>query len=115
MKGYSIVCKYFYDLMDEIKDWEIRSLDIINACKRTEFLIIQEIGLQFDTVNERKVLFQILNYRYENNLPFILTANLPMKEFRKYIDFDGYERIWDRLNKQGKILVFDWESYRLYK
>ena len=58
------------------------------------------------------MLFQILNHRYEWNLPYILTSNLPVKEFRRYIDFDGSERIWDRLNEQGKILVFDWESYR---
>lgn len=74
-----------------------------------DLLILDEVGVQFGSVCERNILFDILNERYENRLPTILLSNLTVDEL---IGFLG-ERVFDRLREDGgELIPFDWESYR---
>jgi DNA replication protein DnaC len=74
-----------------------------------DLLIIDEVGVQSGTDNERNILFDVINERYEKSKPSILISNLPVKEATEYLS----ERIIDRLKENdGKVLRFDWESHR---
>jgi DNA replication protein DnaC len=77
-----------------------------------DLLILDEVGIQFGSETEKQILFDILNDRYEKRKPTIIISNLSKDEVFNYLG----ERVADRLREDGgKLLVFDWESYRRQK
>ena len=56
----------------------------------------------------RVTLADIINGRYERMLPTIVVGNLNAAEFVELLG----ERAMSRLQENGMILVFDWESRR---
>jgi DNA replication protein DnaC len=74
-----------------------------------DLLILDEIGVQRGTDDEKMLLFDVLNDRYENRCSTVLLSNLPTKELRRYLG----DRVFDRLKEDGgQVVVFDWESMR---
>ena len=74
-----------------------------------DLLILDEVGVQFDSDTEKLILFDVLNERYEKCKPTLLMANLTLEEVQAYLG----ERIFDRLREGGgEAIVFDWDSYR---
>lgn len=102
------------DLFMNIRDtWtrssEITTLDRVQQFVDLDLLVIDEIGVQRGTDNEREILFSIINSRYNNLKPTVLLSNLSLKEVRAYIG----ERTFDRLKEDGgQIVVLNGESYR---
>lgn len=81
----------------------------INAIAYPDLLILDEVGVQFGSEFEKQVIFDILNERYEKRKPTILLSNIPAKDLSSYLG----ERVADRLREDGgKVIAFDWESYR---
>ena len=79
-------------------------------------VIIDDIGREKSSssaVNDRLVqdLFFILNDRYVNRMPIIVTSNLTQKELEAYLGDASY----DRLMAMTKPFVLYGESYRLTK
>lgn len=76
---------------------------------KPELLIIDEVGATKATEFELATLFQIINSRYEEQLPTILISNLAPEEMAAAIG----ERCVDRLREGGgSAVVFDWDSAR---
>ena len=74
-----------------------------------DLLVLDEVGVQSGSDNEKKLLFSVLNARYENDKPSILMGNLDMDGFTSYLG----ERVVDRLRENGgRAKVFDWQSFR---
>lgn len=102
------------DLFMNIRDtWtrssEISTLDRVQQFVDLDLLVIDEIGVQRGTDNEREILFSIINSRYNNLKPTVLLSNLSLKEVRAYIG----ERTFDRLKEDGgQIIVLNGDSYR---
>lgn len=83
--------------------------DAIDALIAPDLLILDEVGVQFGSDAERLILFEIINGRYENVRPTILLSNLDSIGLAQFIG----ERSMDRLREGGgKMIVFDWPSYR---
>lgn len=84
--------------------------DVIDAFILPDLLVVDEIGVQFDTVSEKLLIFEALNGRYEEQKPTILISNLV--ELADLSTFLG-ARVMDRMREgQTGILRFTWESYR---
>ena len=81
---------------------------ILKAFLLPDLLILDEIGVQFQSETERLYLTEIVNDRYNYLKPTILIGNLSVSELKIVIG----ERVLDRLREGGKIVMFDWESYR---
>lgn len=106
----------FLHIMQEIKasytHKERTERQIINEYIHADLLIIEEIGISFETDTEKIYLFDLLDGRYKYSNPTIIITNYNEEEFRRFIDFDGKERVWDRLQQTAVLVPFDWESYR---
>lgn len=78
-----------------------------------DLLIIDEIGVQFDTDSERLIMFDVINARYENVKPMILISNYPIdaQEGASIRSTIG-DRALDRLRECGTSIAFKWESHR---
>lgn len=49
--------------------------DLFEDMKKAEVLVIDDIGVEKVTEWLSEQLFLVINYRYENNLPMLVTSN----------------------------------------
>lgn len=73
-----------------------------------DVLVLDEIGVQRGSDFELVTLDEIVNERYNRRKPTILISNLTMKELAQLLG----ERVTDRFQEGGRVLVFDWPSLR---
>jgi len=80
--------------------WEMSKLDL---------LVINELGALFKTEAERRILFRIINRRYEDLLPTFVIGNVTREEAKEILGAPTYDRLKEG---GGQVLVLNWESYR---
>ncbi|WP_176216943.1 ATP-binding protein [Andreprevotia lacus] len=82
---------------------------VVALYARPDLLILDEIGVQAGSDNEKQLLFDLLNERYEHRRSTLLLTNLTVGECRSYLG----ERVFDRLREDGgEFVAFDWDSWR---
>ncbi len=74
---------------------------ILNYVKNSSLLVLDDMGVEHDSGFGRAKLDTIVNYRYEGELPTVITAN----------SLDLPDRILDRC-KEGRTAMLGGESYR---
>lgn len=91
------------------KNSEKNEQDIIDSFVAYDFLILDEVGVQFGSDTEKNIMFEVINERYLNLKPTILISNLSPSDLGGFVG----DRVIDRMKENGgKVLVFDWKSYR---
>jgi len=91
------------------KGAEQTEAEAIRALVQPDLLVLDEVGVQFGTDTEKMYLFEIINGRYEDMKPTILLSNLAKDALAEFIG----ERVIDRMREGGgRMVVFDWPSYR---
>jgi len=111
-----VIATPFLHIMQEIKaSYTFKNRterSIMDSYINTELLIIEEIGISFDTNAEKIHLFDLMDGRYKYSRPTIIITNFDEDAFKKFIDFDGYNRLWDRFQQTAIIVPFIWQSHR---
>jgi DNA replication protein DnaC len=83
--------------------------EVIAMYVNTDYLFIDEVGIQYGTESEQIAMFDIINGRYEYERPTILITNLDIIGLKEIMG----ERIIDRLRQDGgELLAFNWKSLR---
>lgn len=97
------------------RDAERSEEQVLREFTAVDLLILDEVGVQFGTEAEQVTLFEIINRRYAHLRPTLILSNLPVQSdsggptLRDYLG----ERAFDRLREgDGKLIAFDWQSYR---
>ncbi len=91
------------------KDSEVTEESLLSYFTRIGILIIDEVGIQFNSDTEKMFIFDIINGRYENCLPTVIISNLDLDGVKGVIG----ERCVDRLREDGgKVIAFNWNSHR---
>lgn len=86
-----------------------RERDVIEDCQSATLLIIDDVGMSRGGSDELPALHRILDHRYGEIMPTILTSNLPLDEFRNFIG----PRMSDRLSEASfRVLKFTGPSKR---
>jgi DNA replication protein DnaC len=94
---------------DSWRDKGEKEQEIINSFIGPDLLVIDEVGVQFESPTELLYLTEIINDRYEKKRPTILISNLTLKQLEEIMG----ARIMDRFYEgDSKFLVFNWPSYR---
>ncbi len=83
-------------------------LDVLRHLTGVDLLVIDDIGVQFGTDAERDQLFSVIDGRYREQRPMILTTNLSAAQLQALIG----ERSYSRLREDGQWVAFDWSDYR---
>ncbi|CAM0107433.1 DnaC-like helicase loader [Vibrio phage 209E38-1] len=74
-----------------------------------DLLILDEVGVSRDTDNDKILIFDVLDGRYQSMLPTMIISNLNIEGIKETLG----ERVVDRLRDGGGVLLgCDWESYR---
>ena len=91
------------------KDNEMTEEELIDIFTTLDLLIIDEVGIQFNSDTEKLFIFDVINGRYENCLPTVIASNEDIEDVKKIIG----DRCVDRLKEGGgKVVAFKWRSYR---
>ncbi len=83
-------------------------LDVLRHLVSVDLLVIDDIGVQFGTDAERDQLFSVIDGRYREQKPMILTTNLSAAKLQDLIG----ERSFSRLREDGQWIAFDWSDWR---
>lgn len=110
---YSAIYTRVRDLINDIRaTWkqgsELSEHEVIKKYTGRDLLILDEVGVQVGTENERNILFDVIDKRYAERLPTIVISNLEVKGVSTALG----ERALDRLRDGGKVVTFDWGSHR---
>ncbi len=90
----------------DTQDTEQKRYDRLQAY---DLLIIDELGQQAGTDNERQILLSVIDNRYDQgNKPTILISNLSAPQLKELLGVPGY----DRIRENARVVNFEWESYR---
>lgn len=106
-----------YSFSYDEKRWRESEEDIINRLCRVSLLVLDDVGKE-ETSDPRfvqRILYAIIDNRYKNMLPIIITANLDKEGLAAHLGGSrGNEASFDRLVGmcRGKILQMDGASYR---
>lgn len=71
-------------------------------------LVIDEVGLQSGTENERQLATEVIDGRYVAELPTVIVSNETPDGLGRILG----PRVMDRLAERGKLVHFDWPSRR---
>lgn len=82
--------------------------EVMNDLATVDLLVLDEVGAQYGTEGEQVILFDIINRRYQDQMPMILLTNQGKDGFKQYLG----DRAFDRLREAGRWVAFDWESHR---
>ena len=110
-KGINCVYTTVLDIMLKIKrSWKDKSDlyedEVINHYSSKNILIIDEVGVQFESETERLYITKIIDNRYNNLFSTILIGNVTIEELNNIVG----DRAIRRIREEGRILIFDWEG-----
>ncbi|WP_396134091.1 ATP-binding protein [Clostridium sporogenes] len=97
-KMLPVICVNADSLLNRIKDtykkWgkEVEE-DVIRGLDNADLLIIDDLGTEQDTEWTRTKIYNILDSRYRNGLPLIITTNLSLMELKNRYEKRTYYRI----------------------
>lgn len=75
--------------------------EVLKVFTDCDLMVLDEVGIQAGTENERNILFDVLNTRYADMRPTIVISNLKLVEITNYLG----TRIIDRLSENGGQVV----------
>lgn len=110
-KGYNTIFRSVSQIVRSVRDtWGQRKEEqkLLDLYRSVDLLIIDEVGVQASSDNERNILFDIINGRYEEMKPTIMISNLDIDRFTQTVG----QRIASRIQHDGLSLIFDWSDYR---
>lgn len=102
------------DIIEEVKDTfenEYTEQQVIEKYQKTPILFLDDLGSEKDSEFTKNVIYKIINYRYNNNLPTIISSNYSKEDLRKNSDLE-LERIVSRIQDNALTIIFDGESKR---
>lgn len=114
--GYSAKFSTVGDYVRQIKDfcWSdkksgMKESEVIQEYVAKNFLVLDEVGVQFGTKTEENLIFTLINKRYENLKPTLVISNENEQGLEDYLG----ARVFDRLKDGGGLIIpFEWESVR---
>lgn len=114
--GYSVIFGTVTSLLGHIKatydeDNKITERQIMDQLINVSLLVIDDLGKEKPTPWVEQMLYEIINTRYENNRPVIITSNIDISEIS-----DNYPRtgqaIESRIIEMCHGVRCEWEDYR---
>lgn len=120
-QGVPVICKTSIDLLASIKqsyerDSTVNEEDVIEAYNTVDLLVIDDLGKERATEWSVPILYRIINDRYENMLPTVITTNYNTDDLIDKLnasnDNEKAEAIISRFKGSAFCVTMAWEDYR---
>lgn len=79
-RGIGVKFGNIVDLFEDLRNSYNTDDDILLDLKRVPLLVIDDLGKERKTEWTQEQIYAIVNYRYEHNLPLVITTNCTVKE-----------------------------------
>lgn len=120
-EGIPVVCKTSSDLLLDIKksfdDGSNNEAQILGIYKNVDLLIIDDLGKEQCSDWSMSTLYSILNDRYEDMKPTIITTNYGADDLVRALTPRGYDNtkivaIISRLRETSEVITMAWNDCR---
>lgn len=120
-QGIPVICKTSSDLLLDIKkafdNKDITESAVLNIYKTVDLLVIDDLGKEQCSDWSMSTLYSILNDRYEDLKPTIITTNYNSDDLLRALTPKGYDNtkiiaILSRLREVSTVITMAWEDYR---
>jgi len=120
-EGIPVVCKTASDLLGDIKrgfdNGEVSEYEVLRAYKEADLLVVDDLGKEQCTDWSMSTLYSILNDRYEDMKPTIITTNYNAEDLLKALTPRGFDdtkirAIISRLREVSNVVTMAWEDFR---
>lgn len=106
---YATVADLFRKVRESKRFSSTPESELIEEYAKFDLLALDEIGNQRGDDDEKRILFDVLNKRYEKALPTVLVSNLTQEKLEEFLG----EVLWDRLQENSFIVSFSGKSRRV--
>lgn len=95
----SVKIRNFAEIINELQNggFNLDKNEYINNLVKTEVLILDDLGIERDTSYAREQVYNIINNRYLQAKPTIITTNLPYENLTGNYESIEYQRIYSRI------------------
>lgn len=120
-EGVPVICRTSADMMADIKrgfdSGEITEYEVLKAYKEVDLLVVDDLGKEQCTDWSVSTLYSILNDRYEDMKPTIVTTNFNTDGLMKALTPKGMDSskimaIISRLRETSAVLTMAWKDCR---
>lgn len=87
-----------------------RTDSVFNEIARQDVLVIDDFGIQSDSEWEQRTLYDLIDARYENDLPTIITSNIDLDAVRNLFKGRIYSRFTEMLHTVEFFQVRDYRQ-----
>lgn len=121
-ESYPVICKTAGDLLLDIKSAydskEYTEREVLDVYKKVDLLIVDDLGKEQCSDWAISTLYAILNDRYEDMKPVIITTNYNADDLVKALTPKGYDSakpraIVSRLRESCRVITMAWEDIRV--
>jgi DNA replication protein DnaC len=114
---YSVVFGNITNIITKIKstynkDSDLSERDIIDILSNVDLLILDDLGKENTTENTSTLIYQIINNRYEDEKPILVTTNLKSNELARKLGEKGLA-IVSRLFEMCDPVVMNGQDWRM--
>jgi DNA replication protein DnaC len=115
--GYKVMHEQIWTILDEIKGTyrygsTKSSMDVIKRYIAPDFLIIDEMGegRQYGTPTEQVELHKLIEGRYSNGRPTIITTNTDKDGIKTALGEGAFRRLAETKDGKGLFITFNWRD-----
>lgn len=116
--GVPVIFRTAIDMFLDIKrsfTGEISEIEVVNEYKNAHLLVIDDLGKERMTEWAAATLYGIINARYENMLPTIITTNFTNDDLLRSLGDEPTraQAILSRLMETSAYISMKWDDYRV--
>lgn len=100
----------FVKLIDERDKVDLQS--ILAKMDKVELVLFDDLGAERDTSYAQELVYNLIDGRYQQKKPMIITTNLSLREMQTTTDI-RYKRIYQRVLEYCYPVCFDGPSFRM--
>lgn len=112
--GYTVMFSNFVTMIQRIQGETFKGLPIMDEISKCDLLIIDDLGVERDTEFMKEHVYNIIDTRYRNGKPIIVSTNLTGDELRKPKDVTS-SRIYTRIMERCLPIEFKGKNRRKQK
>ena len=111
-KGFNVYLTNTFNLVKRMKDYLYgQDPDVPRDFFASDLLIIDDLGAEPSIKNGDELLYTVINERYSNNSPLIITTNLSKDQVSTRYDDRIFGRIYDK--RKTAIFMFNGKDLRI--
>lgn len=110
-RGVPVMMTSFVKLLSLIQNGDEKEAYIISRLNSAKLVIFDDLGAERNTDYALEKIYNIIDSRYQRELPIIFTTNLTITEMKNETD-NRYKRIYDRVFENIYPMQFTGPSWR---